>query len=322
MSMQVIMPRPMSPFAISRIEAQLPLTKLWEAEDPEAMLAKVAPDVKAIAAAAHSVIGGDVMSRYPNLELVAYFGVGYETVDVAWAARHGIVVTNTPDVLNEEVADTTMALMLNTVRQLPAAERYLRAGKWIEKPFRLSASLQGRTIGIVGLGRIGKAIAKRCEAFGLTVVYHGRSPQPGVPLLYYPTLLGLAKACDVLVVMAPGGAGTRNLIDAEVLRALGPNGVLINMARGSLVDEDALIEALRSGTIAAAGLDVYRDEPRVPPALIDMDHVVLLPHVGSASEPTRDLMSQVVVDNLVSWAAGKGPLTPVAETPYPARRSA
>jgi lactate dehydrogenase-like 2-hydroxyacid dehydrogenase len=308
----------MSSYGIDRIEAKLPLVKLWEAADPAAKIAEVAPTIRALASVGGGAVDGAVMSRFPNLELVAHFGVGYDAVDATWAAQHGIIVTNTPNVLNEEVADTTLALMLNTVRELPAAERYLRAGKWLEKPFRLTASLRGRTVGILGLGRIGKAIAKRCEAFGLAVAYTGRSPQPGVPYLYYPTLVGLADACDLLVVIAPGGEATRNIVNADVLQALGPDGILINVARGSLVDEPALIEALRQGTILGAGLDVFPDEPRVSPALLELDRVVLLPHVGSASQHTRNAMEQLLVDNLLSWDDGNGPLTPVPETPWKA----
>jgi lactate dehydrogenase-like 2-hydroxyacid dehydrogenase len=259
------------------------------------------------------------MSRLPALEIVSSFGVGYDNVDAGAAAERGIVVTNTPDVLNDEVADLTLGLLIATIRQIPQAERYLRAGGWLEKPYPLTATLRGRKVGIVGLGRIGKAIARRVEGFGVEVHYHGRSRQPDVVYPYHPSVGALAEACDVLIVITPGGAETRHLIDAAVLRALGPAGILINVARGSVVDEEALIEALRSGTILAAGLDVYADEPRVPQALIDMEHVVLLPHVASASVHTRNAMGQLVVDNLTAWFAGRGPLTPVAETPWPRR---
>jgi lactate dehydrogenase-like 2-hydroxyacid dehydrogenase len=256
------------------------------------------------------------MDALPNLEIIANFGVGYDNVDAAEAARRGIVVTNTPDVLNEEVADTALGLLLATVRQLPQADRYLRAGKWLEKPFPLTSTLRERRAGILGLGRIGKAIAKRLEAFGISVAYHGRNRQPDVAYPYYPTLVGLAEAVDILVVITPGGAETKNMVNADVLRALGPNGILINVARGSVVDEPALIEALRSRTILSAGLDVFAQEPKVPQELIDMDHVVLLPHVGSGSVHTRDAMGKLVADNLLSWFAGRGPLTPVTETPW------
>ena len=286
----------------------------------ETALDAAAADVRGIAVGGHFQLDGTLMARCPKLEIVSNFGVGYNNIDTAWAAAHGIVVTNTPDVLNDEVADTTLGLIIATARQLPAAERHLRAGQWRDRAFPLTASLRGRTVGILGLGRIGKAIAVRAEAFGMGVVYHGRRPQPGVPYAYCPTVKALAEACDILVVIAPGGEGTRHLVDAEVLKALGPEGILINVARGSLVDEAALIEALRTRQILSAGLDVFEHEPHVPQELLDMDHVVLLPHVGSASTHTRNAMGQLVVDNLLSWAAGHGPLTPVAETPWTGAR--
>jgi lactate dehydrogenase-like 2-hydroxyacid dehydrogenase len=202
------------------------------------------------------------------------------------------------------------------VRRLPQAERYLRAGEWPKAHFPLSASLRGRIMGILGLGRIGKAIAKRAQGFGLEIVYHGRRAQPDVPYRFYPSLVEMAKACDILVVAAPGGPETRRLVDAKVLNALGPDGVLINAARGTLVDEQALIQALRSGAILAAGLDVFENEPQVPEALLALDNAVLLPHVGSASVKTRRAMAECVVDNLVAWSEGKPPLTPVPETPW------
>lgn len=315
----VLMPHAMPSLVVDGLSRDLDLIRLWEAANGEEALRRVAGKVTAIATGGHQPVDGPYMSQFPRLEVVANFGVGYDSVDAAWAGRHGIVVTNTPGVLDEEVADTALGLLLASVRQLPAAERYLRAGKWLDEPFPLSPTLRGRTLGILGLGRIGKAIARRAEAFGVTVIYHNRRPQADVPFLYYPTLVGMAQACDILVVVTPGGADTKNLVGREVLDALGRTGILINIARGSVVDEPALIEALRDGTILGAGLDVFVDEPRVPQALIDMDHVVLLPHVGSASQHTRDAMGQLVVDNLLSWAAGKGPLTPVAETPWPPR---
>jgi lactate dehydrogenase-like 2-hydroxyacid dehydrogenase len=221
--------------------------------------------------------------------------------------------------MTEEVADLALGLLIATVRQLPQADRYLRARRWPDAEFPFTTTLRERTVGIVGLGRIGKAIAKRLEGFGLGIVYHGRSEQPDVPYRHYPNLVEMARAVDVLMVVIPGGDETKHLVDAEVLKALGPNGILINVARGTVVDERALIAALRDKTILTAGLDVFDDEPNVPPELIAMDHVVLLPHVGSASVHTRNAMGQLVVDNLVSWFEGKGPLTPVAETPWTAR---
>ena len=220
--------------------------------------------------------------------------------------------------MTEEVADTALGLLIMTMRELPQSERYLRAGSWAAKgPYPLTHNtLRGKTVGILALGRIGKAIAARCEAFGLKIVYHGRSQQKDVAYPYYPTLVGMAKDVDILLSVAPGGASTFHTINAEVLAALGPNGVLINIGRGSVVDEKALIKALQDKVIFSAGLDVFEDEPNVPSELIAMDHVVLLPHVGSASHHTRNLMGQLVVDNILAFQAGKAPVTPVAETPF------
>jgi lactate dehydrogenase-like 2-hydroxyacid dehydrogenase len=262
---------------------------------------------------------GALMDLLPSLEVIANFGVGYDAIDVAAAASRGITVTNTPDVLTDEVADLTIALLLATIRQLPQAERYLRDGKWLERAYPLTPSLRTRSVGIVGLGRIGKAVAHRLTAFGVPIAYHGRNRQADVPYRYYPSLVAMAEDVDTLVSVVPGGAATHHLINAGVLKALGPQGIVVNVGRGSVVDEMALIAALRDKTILSAGLDVFEDEPRVPAELIAMDHVVLLPHVGSASVHTREAMGQLVVDNLTAWFDGRGPLTPVAETPWPAR---
>jgi lactate dehydrogenase-like 2-hydroxyacid dehydrogenase len=224
-------------------------------------------------------------------------------------------------VLTEEVADTALGLLLCTVREFVQAERYVRAGKWPQKNYPLStATLRDRTVGMVGMGRIGQAIARRLAAMQVAVVYHSRRPAAGVSYRHYPNLIDMAREVDVLMVITPGGAETKNLINAEVLRALGPDGILINMARGSVVDEPALIKALQEKTILSAGLDVFAREPEVPSELIGMDHVVLFPHLGSASVATREKMDQLVVDNLLAWGAGKPPLTPVPETPWPPKR--
>jgi len=311
------------PVILGGLEPSFVVHKLIEAKEPEAYLKDIAPRIRGIAIAYTSnKIDGAFMSRFPKLEIVSSFGVGYDHVDAKWAGGHGIIVTNTPEVLNEEVADTALGLLLCTLREFPQAERYLRAGKWVEKAYPLTATLRGRTVGIVGMGRIGKAIGRRLDAFGVTVVYHSRNPQSGVAYKYYSKLIDMARDVDTLMVIVPGGAATKNLIDAEVLKALGLNGVLINMARGSVVDEPALIQALKDRTILSAGLDVFVNEPRVPQELIDMDHIVLFPHLGSASAATRKAMDQLVVDNLKAWFSGKLPLTPVPETPVAARKSA
>jgi lactate dehydrogenase-like 2-hydroxyacid dehydrogenase len=232
------------------------------------------------------------------------------------------VVTHTPDVLTEEVADTAVGLLLCTVRELPQAERYVRAGQWLKANYPLSrATLRNRTVGLVGMGRIGLAVARRLEAFGVPVVYHTRNPRTDVSYRHYPKLIDMARAVDTLIVIVPGGDATRNMIDAGILEALGPDGILVNVARGSVIDETALVEALRERKILAAGLDVFVNEPEVPAELLTMDNVVLLPHLGSASVHTREKMDRLLVDNILAWAADRPPLTPVPETPWAGWRS-
>ncbi|CAD7040532.1 2-hydroxyacid dehydrogenase [Pseudorhizobium endolithicum] len=253
----------------------------------------------------------------PNLQIVSNFGVGYDGIDTKKAVERGIIVTHTPDVLNDEVADTTIALLLNTVRRLPRAETYLREGRWkSEGPFPLTPlSLKGRTVGILGLGRIGLEIAKRLEPFKVRIGYHTRTRREGLDYTYYPSLKAMAQEVDTLISIVPGTAATHKIFTAEIFSALGPNGVFINVGRGTSVDEEALAAALRNKTIAAAGLDVFYDEPNVPPALLEFDNVSLLPHVASASVPTRNAMADLVVANLVGWFREKKVITPVPETP-------
>jgi lactate dehydrogenase-like 2-hydroxyacid dehydrogenase len=263
---------------------------------------------------------GGVMAMFPKLEIVASFGVGYDHVDASYAREHNILVTNTPDVLTEEVADVAMGLLIATLREFVKADRYLRSGLWTTQQYPLSVgSLRDRKVGIVGMGRIGQAIGRRLDASLVPVVYHSRNPVSSVSYKHYPDLIEMAKAVDTLVLIVPGGPSTAKMINADVLKALGPRGVIINVARGSVVDEEALIAALKSGTILAAGLDVFAKEPVVPDELRAMQNVVLLPHIGSASVVTRNAMDQLVVDNLKAWFAGKGPLTPIAETPVKGR---
>jgi lactate dehydrogenase-like 2-hydroxyacid dehydrogenase len=263
---------------------------------------------------------GGVMAMFPKLEIVASFGVGYDHVDASYAREHNILVTNTPDVLTEEVADVAMGLLIATLREFVKADRYLRSGLWTTQQYPLSVgSLRDRKVGIVGMGRIGQAIGRRLDASLVPVVYHSRNPVSSVSYKHYPDLIEMAKAVDTLVVIVPGGPSTAKMINADVLKALGPRGVIINVARGSVVDEEALIAALKSGTVLAAGLDVFAKEPVVPDELRAMQNVVLLPHIGSASVVTRNAMDQLVVDNLKAWFAGKGPLTPIAETPAKGR---
>jgi lactate dehydrogenase-like 2-hydroxyacid dehydrogenase len=313
---EVVLIGPLKPVVVKGLDAICTVHKVAAAKDRDAFIGQHS-DVRAIACSdTREPVPDSLMARFPNLELVSSFGVGYDHMDVKWAVAHNVVLTNTPNVLTEEVADTALGLLLCTVREFPQAERYVRAAKWLEKGYPLSkATLRNRTVGMVGMGAIGQAIARRLDAFGVPVVYHTRK-RTELPYLHYPDLIEMARAVDILLVIVPGGPGTANMINAEVLNALGPDGILINMARGSVVDEPALIKALQEKRIMSAGLDVYANEPEVPQQLIAMDNVVLFPHLGSASVYTRDKMDQLVVDNIAAWAAGKPPLTPVAETPW------
>ena len=275
--------------------------------DPEQL-----EDVRGIIAAGHMPIGKDLFAKLPNLEIVARFGVGYDTVEISAANDAGIVVTNTPDVLTDEVADLALGLLIATVRKIPQADRFLRSGQWQSGAFPLSNSLRGQKVGILGLGRIGAAIAARVAAMDLDVSYCNRSQKADAPYRYFPTPLSLAQSCDILIVVVPGNTDGEAVVDREVLHALGPSGVLINVARGSVVDEPALTDALASGQLGAAGLDVFADEPNVPADLIEMDNVVLLPHIGSAAISTRNAMGDLALSNIDSWFAGTGALTPVS----------
>ena len=290
---------------------------LQSASEAAGMPDTLKQQIRGIAWAGHIPFDGSWMDQFPNLEIVANFGVGYDNIDAVEAARRGILVTNTPDVLTEEVADTALGLMIMTARELSAAERWLRAGNW-KQPYPLTrGTLRNKTLGIFGLGRIGKAIAQRAQALGLSVLFHNRNSDPQVPYEYCASLTELAQRSDILLSAAPGGPATQGMIDAAVFEALGSEGIFINIGRGSVVDETALINALRNRTIMAAGLDVYTNEPQVPAELIEMDHVVLLPHVASASVDTRNAMGQLQADNIIHWFHKGSPLTPVAETPWP-----
>lgn len=309
----ILVPGKLHPHAVERIGERFRLLEVDRAV-PENLTDEMKRSVVGIASS--TAIDSRFIDALPNLQIIAHFGVGYDAVDAAHAASRGIMVTNTPDVLTEEVADTAMGLLINTVRELPKAENYLREGRWTgEGNYPLTrASLRGRSVGIFGLGRIGLAIARRVEAFGLPVSYHNRRKRDDVSYAYYPTLVSLAEAVDTLICVAPGGAATDRAVNGEVFKALGPNGVFINVGRGSAVDEDALTAALRDDTILAAGLDVFADEPNVPAALLACENACLLPHVASASVHTRQAMADLVVDNLLAWFSEEKALTPVPET--------
>jgi len=314
----ILMTAPMHHSVLTALKDRFEVHRLWEQEDRDAFFSRHGAAIRGIATSTlYGRIDETLFAALPSLEIVASFGVGYDNVDAGAAAARGIVVTNTPGVLNEEVADFAVGLLLATIRKIPQAERFLRVGQWTQGSFPLSPTLRERRVGILGLGGIGKAIARRIEGFGVEIAYHGRTRQEGVDYPWYPTPLALAEACDTLIAILPGGASTRNIVDRTVLKALGPNGVFINVARGSVVDEAALVTALTDGTILAAGLDVYAHEPQVPAALLDLPNVVLTPHIASGSEHTRSAMGQLVADNLAAWFESGRPLTPVPETPVP-----
>ena len=312
---EILVMAPLPEDTLNRLDADFTAHRLWQAPSPDALFAEAGARIAGLACnTLAGRIDAAVFDRLPALRIVANFGVGYDNVDVAAAEARGVVVTNTPDVLDAEVADFTLGLLLATLRRIPAADAYLRAGQWEEAPFPLTLTLRERRVGIYGLGNIGKAIARRLEGFDVAIGYHGRARQPSVGYDYHPTLLDLARASDVLIVVVPGSAQTKGSIDAAVLDALGPQGVLINVARGSVVNEDDLVVALETGRIAAAGLDVFAHEPHVPAALVASANTVLLPHVGSASVATRNAMGKLMADNLKAWFATGRCLTPVPET--------
>jgi len=305
--------------AVSRISEEFRLVRI-ERADIALITPELAAQVRGIAAAM-TVLDATFIDALPKLEIIGYFGMGYESVDAAHAASRGVIVTNTPDVMNEEVADVAVGLLLACVREFGSAEAWLRSGRWMrEGNYLLSAAtLRGRSVGIFGMGRIGTAIARRLEAFGVSIAYHNRSRNDAVPYRYFPTLLEMAASVDTLISVAPGGPSTEKAINAEVLKALGPDGVVVNVGRGSTIDEAALAEALTTGVIRGAALDVFADEPRVPQALLDAPNTLLLPHIASASRRTRAAVADLCVDNLVSWFDKGRPLTPVrecADLPY------
>jgi lactate dehydrogenase-like 2-hydroxyacid dehydrogenase len=285
------------------------LLEAYDARELESL--ESTAEVEVAAVGGFTRVGASVMDRLPDLRAIANYGVGYDNIDVDEARRRGIAVSNTPDVLDDAVADLTVALVLDVVRGVSAADRFVRRGDWVAgERVRLTRDVRGLRVGVLGLGRIGRAVATRLEVFGTTIGYHSRSPKD-VAWAYHASPVALAEASDVLVVLTPGGPATEGLVDAAVLDALGPDGYLVNVARGSVVDEDALVAALEDGRIAGAGLDVFADEPRVPTALLGRDDVVLLPHVGSATVETRGAMGRLVLDNVAAYLDRGELVTPV-----------
>jgi len=295
----------LSPFYTERLAARYTLLDRLQETDPAA-LARLAPSIRAVAAQGETRMGADLIHALPALEIIAVMGVGYDGIDVAAAKARGVVVTHTPNVLNDDVADLALALMLATARQFIVADAYVRSQRWVNQgAMPLGRKMSGARLGLVGMGRIGQAIAQRAVAFGMPVAYTARTAKPELPYQFFPDATALAQASDYLVVITPGGAGTRHLINAEVLQALGPSGILVNVARGSVVDEAALIDALERGVIAGAGLDVFEAEPQVPERLRALPQVVLTPHIGSATAATRAAMADLAMANLAAHFAGQ-----------------
>jgi len=307
---EVLLVAPFYEPSLEELNRRYRVHEYWRAPDRQGLIHTVASSCRAVATS--GVAGADVIEGLDNLGLIASFGVGYDGVDVTLASARQVKVTNTPDVLTDEVADLGMGLLVATARRIVAADRYVREGRWQKGPMPFNQSLTGKRLGILGMGRIGVAVARRADAFKLEIGYHNRRPRDDLAYEYFDSPVALAQACDILMVCTPGGPETQALVDVEVMNALGGEGLLINIARGSVVDEEALVAALQEGRLGAAGLDVFADEPNVPQALIDLsDRVVLQPHQASATHETRGAMGQLVLDNLEAFFAGKPLLTPV-----------
>jgi len=299
------------PPELEALESHFEVIRLNKVDDPDAVLRERARDIVGIVSSNYTPVRANLMEALPNLEIISQFAVGVDNIDLDTARSRGIAVTNTPDVLTDDTADTAMALMLAVMRRICEADMFVRVGKWHSGPMPLGTSLSGKKVGIVGLGRIGQAIAKRCTGFGMEIAYHGRNKKD-VDYKYYSNINELADFVDVMVLACSGGPETHHLVDKSVVKSLGPQGIIVNVSRGTVVDQEALIEALEARTIAGAGLDVYADEPNVPEILFKMDNVVLLPHIGSATVETRTAMGRLVIDNLLAQFDGKPLKTPVA----------
>lgn len=303
----------MKPHIQEALAAHHTLHRLYEEDDKQAFLASVADRVEGVATMGKADAG--LIDALPKLRIIASFGVGYDGVNAAHAAARNVIVTNTPDVLNDDVSNLAVTLVLTCSRRFCEWERYARAGRWQkEGDPPLARAIRDRKVGILGLGRIGKDIARKLEVFGCMIGYHGRAEQAGQAYQFYGDLVDMARDCDFLIAICPGGDATRGIVNKAVLEALGPKGTFINIARGSVHDEDALIEALESGKLGYAGLDVFESEPKIPERLRNLDNVTLQPHQGSATIETRRAMGDLVASNLLSFLDGKGALTPVAES--------
>jgi len=312
MSPDIIVTAPLPPFLYDPLKADYRCHDYHRATNKRDLLAAEGPGIRGLVQGGGTLTSAELLDALPGLEIISVFGVGYDGVPVAYCKERGIKVTNTPDVLTDDVADVALALILMTGRGFVRANRFVHSGDWERRAAELTTKLSGRKVGILGLGRIGKAIAQRVAAMGMKIAYTGRKRQ-AVAYEYVPDLKTLASMVDFLVVACPGGEATRNIVDAEALVALGTKGTLINIARGSIVDEPALVAALQAGTIRGAGLDVFADEPHIPSPLMTMDNVVLLPHVGSATRETRQAMGDLCKANLDAWFRERRTLTSIPE---------
>jgi lactate dehydrogenase-like 2-hydroxyacid dehydrogenase len=312
MPSDIIVTAPLPPFLYDPLKADYRCHDYVQATDKPGFLASVGSKIRGLVQGGGTVTPTSLLDALPALEIISVFGVGYDGVPVEYCRKRGLKVTNTPDVLTDDVADVAVGLVMMTGRGFVRANRFVQAGEWLKRGPELTTKLSGKTAGILGLGRIGKAIAQRLSSMGMKIAYTGRKPQD-LPYRFVPELKGLASESDFLIVACPGGAATKNIVNAEVLAALGKKGTLVNIARGSIVDEPALVAALQAGTIKGAGLDVFADEPRIPQPLLAMDNVVLLPHVGSATRETRQAMGDLCKANLDAWFADKPLLTLIPE---------
>ncbi len=299
------------PFLMERLEKEYTIHDFIDPADPDALLDEVGPKIRGILAGGMKGPNANLINRLPNLEIISSFSVGFDATDVVAAQARDVIVTHTPEVLTGDVADLAMTFILMAPRRIGEAERFLRDGKWLQGRMELGTTVRGKRLGILGLGRIGKAVARRAEVFGLHIGYFDIKPMGDLPYRYYPTLLELAAASDILLVACEGGEANRGLVSADVIEAVGPNGFLVNTARGPIVDQTALVSALKAGRLKGAALDVFDGEPQVPAELMAMENVVLTPHIASSTDETRRAMGDLVYDNLRAHFDGKQVLTPV-----------
>ena len=309
---QVLVIGPYPQWDMDALEEKFTLHRLWEAEDQPAFIAAHAEGIRAIATRGDLGADAALMKQLPKLEMISCFGVGVDGIDLGYARSASVRVANTPDVLTDDVADMGVALIFAIARRIPQGDVHVRSGAWLQGPMELTTRVSGKRLGVLGMGRIGAALAKRMRAFDMSIAYHNRSPRDDVDAVFKETPQALAEASDFLVVATAGGEGTRNIVDASVLEALGPEGILVNISRGSTLDEEALIEALANNTIAGAGLDVFASEPDMNRRLLEFENVVVHPHHASGTVETRKAMGKLVLDNLVAHFDGAELITPVA----------